>query len=315
MAVLFKEGNKRLEFDIAGYEFPLQKNSDCFDANWLTVKIKYEDDDFSEEYTDNCLLTDEFEKMLADIKNILEGKENGTISSFTEPSLKFSLARIESLYALQIHFVCSTEEWKELSVTQTLSEDEMRAVYEELDLLSKRFPYRNVGAESEKIEIIKGTDGPTAVYIKESKMTLKQKIKNTLSALLNKQIDIPKKKEPVSDEQVKTDFLWEQWRLEKVPEPYNTLMTYLSEIKYGGHTRFFINVAYCGEVEKAVERIGKELPEILRENLKTAYSYYVILVNEENEETEKKIIECDKFFDENEHLITEILQQYAETLR
>ncbi len=303
-----------LEFDIAGYEFPLQKNSDCFDANWLTVKIKYEDEDFSEEYTYNCLLTYEFETMLADIKNVIDGNENGAISTFTEPYLKFSLARVNSLYSLQIRFVCSAEEWKELSVTQTLSENEMRAVYEELDLLSKRFPYRNVDGKSENIVIIKGTDGPAAVYIKESKMTLTQKIKNKLSALLNKQIDISKKKEPVSDEQVKIEFLWEQWRLEKVPEPYNTLMTYLSEIKYGGHTRFFINIAYCGEVEKAVEKISKELPELLRENLKTAYSYYVILVNEENEETEKKIIECDKFFDENEHLITEILQQYAETL-
>lgn len=306
MAVIFREGNKKLEFDIAGYEFPLQKNSDCFDANWLTVKIKYEDENFSEEYTDNCLLTYEFETMLADIKAVIDGKENGTISNFMEPYLKFSLARVESLYALQIRFVCSAEDWKEISVTQTMSEDEMGSVYNELNSLSKKFPYRNVDDRSANITIIKGTDGPTAVYTKEPKMTLKEKIKSKLFA--------SKKKEHVSDEQLKIDFLWEQWRLEKVPEPYNTLMTYLSEIKYGGHTRFFINIAYCGEVEKAVERIGRELPEILRENLKTAYSHYVVLVNEENEETEKKILECDRFFDDNEYLITEILQQYAETL-
>ena len=33
-------------------------------------------------------------------------------------------------------------------------------------------------------------------------------------------------------------------------------MTYYNEIKTGGHTRFFINIAFCGEVEKAVEKIG-----------------------------------------------------------
>ena len=126
--------------------------------------------------------------------------------------------------------------------------------------------------------------------------------------------NIFKKKEPVSEEQKKWDFAWEQWRLEEVPAPYNILMTYYNEIKKGGHTRFFINIAYCGEVEKAVEKIGSELPEILRENLKTAYSHYVVLVNEENEETEKKIEECDAVFDENEKLLVDIIQDYANTL-
>ena len=126
--------------------------------------------------------------------------------------------------------------------------------------------------------------------------------------------DLFKKKEPLTEEQEKMEYLWDLWRLEEVPEPYNTLMTYYKEIKKGGHTRFFLNIAYCGEVEKAVEKIGKELPETLRENLITAYSHYVVLVNEENEETEDKILECDKIFDENENLILDIIQEYADTL-
>ena len=126
--------------------------------------------------------------------------------------------------------------------------------------------------------------------------------------------NIFKKKEPVTEEQKKWEFAWEQWRLEEAPAPYSMLMTYYNEIKKGGHTRFFINIAFCGEVEKAVEKIGSELPEILRENLKTAYSHYVVLVNEENEETEKKIEECDTVFDENEKLLVDIIQEYANTL-
>lgn len=126
--------------------------------------------------------------------------------------------------------------------------------------------------------------------------------------------DLFKKKEPLTEEQEKMEHLWELWRLEEVPEPYNTLMTYYKEIKKEGHTRFFLNIAFCGEVEKAVEKIGALLPEILRENLKTAYSHYVILVNEENEETEKKISECDKVFDENEQLLLDMIQEYANTL-
>ena len=48
--------------------------------------------------------------------------------------------------------------------------------------------------------------------------------------------------------------------------------------------------------------------------VKTAYSHYVILVNEENPETEDKIRECDTVFDENEKLILDIIQEYADTL-
>lgn len=126
--------------------------------------------------------------------------------------------------------------------------------------------------------------------------------------------DIFKKKEPMTDEQLKMEYLWEQWRLEEVPEPYNTLMTYYKEIKKEGHTRFFLNIAFCGEVEKAVNKIGDLLPSVLCENLKTAYSHYVILVNEENEETEQKIRDCDTFFDENEQLLLDMIQEYADTL-
>ncbi len=123
--------------------------------------------------------------------------------------------------------------------------------------------------------------------------------------------NIFKKKEPKTEEQMKLEYLWEMWSLEEVPEPYNTLMTYYKEIKDGGHTRFFINIAFCGKVEKAVEKIGKELPDILCENLKTAYSHYLVLINEENEETESKIRECDKVFFDNERLLIDMFQNYA----
>ena len=126
--------------------------------------------------------------------------------------------------------------------------------------------------------------------------------------------DIFKKKEPMTDEQLKMEYLWDLWRLEEVPEPYNTIMTYYKEIKKEGHTRFFLNIAFCGEVEKAVNKIGDLLPPVLCENLKTAYSHYVILVNEENEETEQKIRDCDTFFDENEQLLLDMIQEYANTL-
>ena len=126
--------------------------------------------------------------------------------------------------------------------------------------------------------------------------------------------NIFKKKEPLTEEQMKLDFLWDQWRQEQVPAPYSTLMTYYTEITKGSHISFFLNIAFYGKVDKAVEKIGEVLPPILKENLETAYSHYLVLINEENEETESKIRECDAVFDEYKSLITDILQEYANTL-
>ena len=126
--------------------------------------------------------------------------------------------------------------------------------------------------------------------------------------------NIFKKKEPLTEEQLKLDYLWDLWRQEQVPAPYSTLMTYYTEITNGSHISFFLNIAFCGKVETAVEKIGEGLPDVLKENLKTAYSHYLVLINEENEETENKIRECDAVFDANKSLITDILQEYANTL-
>ncbi len=41
MVVIFNENNKRLELSIVGYEFPLEKGMDEFDANWLIVQFDY----------------------------------------------------------------------------------------------------------------------------------------------------------------------------------------------------------------------------------------------------------------------------------
>lgn len=127
-------------------------------------------------------------------------------------------------------------------------------------------------------------------------------------------LDVFKKKAPKTEEELKLEYLWELWRLEEVPAPYSTLMTYYTEITKGSHISFFLNIALCGEVQKAVEKIGEALPPVLKENLETAYSHYLVLINEENDETEKKIFECDDFFKENKELIIDILKEYSNTI-
>lgn len=143
MNITFTEKDKKLEFSIIGYEFPLQKGMDEFDANWLTVKIDYSEGDSSASYTDNCLLADELENMTEGIENIISGKETGIITDFTEPYLKFSLTKIDYTYAVQIRFVYDTS-WKEIYISQGMNKDELCKMRDSLRTLCNSFPYRKV---------------------------------------------------------------------------------------------------------------------------------------------------------------------------
>lgn len=145
MSVVFREDDKKIELSIVNYEFPWQKGMDSFDADWLTVKIDYEDAEHSAVYTDNCLLASELESMVDSIKNVIDGKETGIIMDFLEPYLNFSLTKIDDLYAIQIRFVYDTiENWKEIYVSQGMSIAELKILHEELNALSEKFPHRNV---------------------------------------------------------------------------------------------------------------------------------------------------------------------------
>lgn len=126
--------------------------------------------------------------------------------------------------------------------------------------------------------------------------------------------NIFKKKEPLTEEQLKWNYLWELWSQEEIGAPYDALMTYDSEINNGGHAQFFYNVSHCGNLEKAINNLAEILPDLLKENLKKAYDVYIKSAEEENEDLDKILEECDNFFYDNENLITDILREYANTL-
>ena len=72
------------------------------------------------------------------------------------------------------------------------------------------------------------------------------------------------------------------------------------------------------QASKYINRILKdnfddaEVGEVVMVNYE--YSENDPAINEENEETEQKIRECDTFFDENEQLLLDMIQEYADTL-
>lgn len=145
MSVLFQEKSKTLELSVIGYEYPIKKGMDIYDANWLTVKICYSGGGNSAVYTDNCLLTKELESLINDIEDIISGKESGFITDFLEPYLKFSLTKVNEIYALQVRFAYNTYgKWKEIYIAQGLNKEELSTILDKLYSMSKKYPYRNV---------------------------------------------------------------------------------------------------------------------------------------------------------------------------
>lgn len=141
--ILLSDDNKNILFDIIDYEFSYFKKMDYYDANWLTVNIRYTDNYTDKSYTDNCILTYELDDLVKQIDNIIDGKESGLITEFMEPYLKFSVTKTKDIYAVQIRFVCETvEEWKEVYVSQGMNVNELVEMRNGLDNLRKKFPER-----------------------------------------------------------------------------------------------------------------------------------------------------------------------------
>ncbi len=144
MSVTFTESDKKIELSIVGYEFAAKKGMDEYDSNWLTVAIEYFDGVEHHSYADNCLLADELDSVVREMKDILSGKETGMIADFTEPYLGLAVTKVDDIYAVQIRFVYDTsDDWKEIYVSQGLTEEMYQEVCCEMENMSKQFPIRN----------------------------------------------------------------------------------------------------------------------------------------------------------------------------
>lgn len=144
MSVMFTEGNKKIGFSIVGYEFAAKKGMDEYDSNWLTVSIAYFDGAEHHSYTDNCLLADELESVVRKMKDILSGKETGMIADFTELYLELAVTKVDDIYAVQIRFVYDTsDDWKEIYVSQGVTEEMYQEVCCKMENMSKQFPTRS----------------------------------------------------------------------------------------------------------------------------------------------------------------------------
>ncbi len=142
MSVLFTENTKRLELDILGYEFP-DGRGDIYDVNWLNVGVAYDDGRLSFRQTDPCLLAFELEELTESLDAILEGRESGTSTDFTEPYLSFAVTRAGELYAVQLRFVYDTgSPWKEVDLCREMDRRALVKMNDALKEMYARFPRR-----------------------------------------------------------------------------------------------------------------------------------------------------------------------------
>ena len=115
-------------------------------------------------------------------------------------------------------------------------------------------------------------------------------------------------------ETLKWNKMWDMWADEKIPSPYQDLMTYQSEVNNGGHSQFFFNVENTGDVNAVVNENLSILPEVHKHNLEEAYLAYRKYNDVDDDKMDEILDNCDDVFYENEELINEILENYAETI-
>lgn len=113
----------------------------------------------------------------------------------------------------------------------------------------------------------------------------------------------------------KWNRMWDLWADGDIESPYNELMTYQSEVNNGGHHQYFLNTENNGDVHKDIETLCGILPDILKDNIQTAFKSYVELEQDKNIETNEEILEqCDDVFWENEEMINSILESYCKKI-
>lgn len=141
--MILHQGNKSIEFTIAGYQYPetksLKEKFD-YDTNWLMCELKYSDAEICETYKDTCLLTYELEEMADAFSEILDGSEDGYISEFMEPYLKVAAARVDEKIVVIFQYVYDTTDgvWKDRKIKTLLSQESATEMVQSLkDLVSE----------------------------------------------------------------------------------------------------------------------------------------------------------------------------------
>lgn len=145
--MLLLDKNKRIDFNIIGYEFPHEKQSRkefSYDANWLNIEINYHDEKRDKTYIDSCLLTYELSDLINVFQKIINGDENRYISDFMEPYLSICITNVDEFIIFVFSFVYDTngDNWSKISITAKWTMSEAKEKMQELKNMKLKFPER-----------------------------------------------------------------------------------------------------------------------------------------------------------------------------
>ena len=125
---------------------------------------------------------------------------------------------------------------------------------------------------------------------------------------------IEKKKKVVelSCEAKKWNKMWDMWVEGEIESPYKELMEYLNGVNNGGHYCHFDNVSGNNDLKEYVDNLTKILPDVLRDNVLTAYNTYIANPDDMSDEDNDILDKCDSIYFEHEELVNDILKARAE---
>ena len=103
MMYLGSMGKNRVALEIAGYQFPENRDND-YDANWLMITIDLQTPEYQWQKTDPALLTWEMQSLINWLEAVNIQKEDWNCINFIEPNLSFCLkGRDNSEIVLGVH--------------------------------------------------------------------------------------------------------------------------------------------------------------------------------------------------------------------
>ena len=144
--MLFQGEDASLKLEVVAYEFPADGGSrDSDDRNWLVLRGTYTEEGITVKDTNPCLLTFELRELSAGLKVLRSGVRDSYGSDFVEPYFEVTAESDgEGGFLVAVSFAMpnTMEDLDTAEVECTMTEQELRALIEELDALAEKYPDR-----------------------------------------------------------------------------------------------------------------------------------------------------------------------------
>ena len=145
--MLFRQGDASLQLDVVSYEFPADggvPGSD--DRNWLVLRCAWTNEEGEiRKDSNSCLLTYELRDMAAGLKVLHGGIRDSYAGDFVEPYFELAAQAEGEGFRISVTFFLPNtmdgEDTAEVECVMTAAE--LKALIEELDQLSAKFPDRS----------------------------------------------------------------------------------------------------------------------------------------------------------------------------